>query len=316
MSVLQKFFILQVSAIFLHTACAVYAFLTPFAFDSPLELAFYTVEFTNATYYKENETFTFNIPSVILFHGIVAIVTVLFHLFVYTPIYHAHAHMVWKQGYFTARWFEYAVTCTLMTVASSVSSGTEDATTVILIVCCGVALQCVGLAIEQLKAQWKLLFFIGATIETASTFNIAWYTVSTQATLLQWIEFLSYGFFYSLFAINCVSDAIWRRSCFVKTDWYYNVFSLTSKFGIFWMQVGEIERKHVDGAWPEIQVFFLGIAFPFFLLALGWWFQPICVEVEPVQTKYFISWKKLAGLRFTEEIKPEIVYVTRRSRYR
>ena len=302
---INQFLLLHSTAILLHVCCFLYSFLNTTAYTTGIPVNTKTVTYLNTTdkqYYNTVNTYNFEIPSVIILHGIVAFVTVLFHSFVYIPIHFNFSDVVWSQGFFTPRWFEYSITCTIMSISSVMSSGCNDFNMLISYIFYGIALQLIGCSIEQMKEQYKPLLFIGFLLQIGSSYNTIWYLfTATGIGQYQFIEFIAYTFYYGLFPINCVFDAIYRKDCFIKTDWIYNVLSLSSKFALFWIQVGEIERKINGGIWPEIQVYILGIVFPFLLLVIGLYKTPQCTiimksEDAPNKCLYFIRY--ISKLRF------------------
>ena len=282
----HKFLAAHVCAFLLHGACALYAFSTPHAYTTHIPVDLTRVRYDGCeVYYEVTSTFVFSIPSVILLHGTVALITVLFHGLVYVPAHYYYAETIWSQGFFPVRWVEYAITCTLMTISSIASSGTRDFTFILSTICLGVGLQGIGAAIEQRKELAYLLFAVGCTMYLANSVGTLWYNVSSSgATAPQVIELLSYTFYYSLFPLNCVTDAMYRRS-FVRTDWAYIVLSLTSKFGLFWLQVGEVEQKVANGWWPNFQIYALGMACPLLLLSVGLYNTPDVEVGSAMQSK-------------------------------
>ena len=226
-------------------------------------------------YYTVTDEWVVYIPSVVYLHGIVACVTVAFHVMLYVPAHWAYGRVIWTQGYFAARWVEYAITCTLMSIASLSSSGPTALTTIASSVCGGVALQAIGCAIEQRKETVHFFLIVGGLVNFGTSISTVWYVLSSTGVYApQVLEFLGYAFFYALFPLNCVLDATRRRGRFVRTDWMYIVLSLSSKLALFWLQVGEVERKVRPGMWAELQIYGLGIVLPLLLLAAGVWWAP------------------------------------------
>ena len=272
-------------AISFHLCCFIYSVTTKAGYETPLLITFKRVSFQNQTidhpYYTITEKTQLYGLSVVFLHGIVALVTFLFHIFVYLPIHYKYSDIIWKQGYFTARWIEYSITCTLMTLSSALSSGMNDLPVIIGIIFGGVALQVIGCLIEQMKHQWKILLLVGVLIEVNIGFCIVWYTLSSTASnAIQWLDTVTYLFYYSLFPVNCMVDALYRKNCFIKTDWTYNVLSLSSKFGLFWIQIGEVERSIYDSTWSYVQIYVFGTALPLLLLIGGLYFTPHCVQTN------------------------------------
>lgn len=298
-------------AIFVHTICALYAFITPHAYKThiPSELA--RVSYGVGVYYTVVETMDFSIPSVILLHGMVAVVTVFFHACVYIPSHYFYGKLIWSQGFFPIRWFEYGVTCTLMTISSVASAGTGDFTFILSAIFFGVGLQSLGAAIEQRKETVYFLLYVGFMISLGVSTPTIWYLLSSKGVPApQVLEFLSYAFYYALFPINCAIDAIYRKGRFVETDWIYIVLSLSSKFGLFWLQVGEVERNVSNGRWPDVQIYALGVVLPLVILAFGIYLTP---KIETIQTTQPPSEKTTLLRRactFRVLPKPEVIKET------
>lgn len=304
---IRQFVSLHVLAVIAHAACFIYSFSSPTGYDTEIDAYLATVSFQNTqnTYYDVQNVSKIQLPSVVLLHGIVALVTVLFHALFYLPIHSKFATTVWSQGFFALRWVEYSITCTLMTLSSVMSSGTYDFNFVITIIASGIALQLVGCTIEQLKEQWKVLVVIGTLIELSVAWSLVWYTVTSPGmTRYQWIEVVSFLFYYGLFPLNCILDATYRKACFVKTDWTYNVLSITSKFALFWLQVGEVERVQLRGAWPEIQIYGLGMVVPFIGLVLGIYLTPSACNIKNTATAvHGRYWKILSHIATFQLVK-------------
>ena len=100
-------------------------------------------------------------------HGFVAFVTIFSILLLFADTLQTFDYGM-EARVLTLRWVEYAITCTLMTASSVLSSGTNDFNFLITILASGVALQMIGCAIEQCKNQWKLLLIIGAAVKLVS----------------------------------------------------------------------------------------------------------------------------------------------------
>lgn len=321
----MRFITLHVIAIALHTTCLTYSIFTPAAFTTaiPVSLRRVTYDGANGTditditdetsetnvYYQTISTLAFHIPSVILLHGIVALVTILFHAIVYIPVHRYMASTVWTQRHFAPRWLEYAITCTMMTIASATSAGNRDFNAVVSIALGGIALQAIGCCIEQSRSRRRTvfsLFAIGTLLNFASSWSTIWYLLSATSREYQWIEFVAYSFFYALFPLNCYLDTTKsRRDRFIVTDWIYNVLSLSSKFALFWLQVGEVEaRLYPNELWPRVQIYVLGILFPLAMLGIG-----IRASPNPLDTALytdqenkvapFVSW--LATARIVDQ---------------
>ena len=319
----SRFLILHSVAIVLHLSCFLYSVLASSGYETPNKVKVDTMLYNNLSismpYFEKDDTFELNFPSVVFIHGIVALVTILFHSFIYFPIHYWYSDIVWKQGYLQVRWIEYGITCTLMTVSSVVSSGMNDFITVISIFIGGFALQLIGCTIEQTKYNWKVLFAIGVLIESSLGWHVVWYSISSSGiTERQWIETIAYVFYYSLFPLNCVYDAAYRKECFVITDWYYNILSLTSKLALFWLQVGEVEQNIYDSLWSYLQIYLLGIAIPLIILVIGIYLRPVCTlpctnEHDNKPGSYY---KYIAKLRITPQPPIQTVYIKQKSRLR
>tara|TARA_B100001778_G_C18299085_1_gene498990 strand:- start:35 stop:679 length:645 start_codon:yes stop_codon:yes gene_type:complete len=211
-----------------------------------------------------------------------------------------------------------------MSVASAISSGVDDFVTIIGFFIAGISLQFIGAFIEQVKEQWKLLVTVGLFAELSIAFSILWYSFSTTSTTqYQWFEVVAYLFFYSLFPLNCVYDAIYRKDCFIKTDWIYNILSLASKFSLFWLQVGEVEINLYESMWSEASIYIFGMFVPLIILVVGLYFTPKCptLSIDEVCNNVVVSeewslYKILTTLRLTAKPRVEIIHVTNKSRKR
>ena len=304
-----RFIALHTIAIALHTFCFVYAFSQELAYDSPIPVELRRVSYLDAgeSYYEEQEPILFHIPSTLVLHGIVALVTVLFHALVYLPIHWKFAPMVWSQGFLTVRWVEYSITCTLVSLSSMMSSGTRDFTIFSSVILLGAALQAIGCSIEQLKEQVRPLLFVGGLINTGISVPTLWYTFSSPGVDSdQWVSLAFYTFFYALFPINCIVDATYRKGQFVKTDWTYVVLSLSSKLALFWIQVGDVNRTR--GWIADFQVYVLGILLPLGILAAGLWLTPdaapLAVTTATKESFYWRQVRRLASVRFLKPPPP------------
>lgn len=268
----ERFIGLHILAILLHLLCVVYAFSLRISYEYPLKLSYsiFNFPYKNAStpYYVLIENNELSFPSVLIVHGIIALVTFIFHTFIYLPSHIYYATTIWRQKFFTWRWIEYSITCTLMTVASNLSSGNYDFNNFILTMSSGITLQMFGMLIERKKRLWKPLLGFAAILEFGLGWGVFWNTLTSKNNSHAWIEFIAYGFYYSLFPINCVRDAVLRNN-FVQTDYIYNVLSLTSKLALFWMQVGELERNIHYSIWTDIEIYVLGIVLPLILLVTG-----------------------------------------------
>lgn len=281
---MNAFFYLHAFAITIHLSCGLYAFATPSAYESEFKMDLTYVDFSNRTdsspYFSKREGLTFAFPSAILLHGIVAFVTAFFHLVLYVPLHYGFANTIWNvKRALWVRWVEYSTTCTLMTIASLLGNGTTDFHMIMTAVFSGVALQAVGANVEQLKSLGRTatfsLFAIGVLIEMGTTWTVLWvHLSSTSTSVTDLLEVTAFVFYYSLFAVNNLYDALYRKTCFVRTDWFYNVLSLTSKVSLFWLHVGEVQRVFYPGPWPHVQIYVFGILFPLFVLAA-------CVRIAP-----------------------------------
>ena len=274
----SRFLLLHGIAITLHLICTIYAFTSPSLTES-LTLELETKGYANLSrahpYFRNADSIDIMFPSVTWIHGLVALVTLVFHIFVYLPLHYKFSEIIWDQGFLSIRWLEYGITCTLMTMSSVFAAGTSDFNFLMTLIFGGVALQMVGCSIEQLKLQWFPLLILGTFIEISLGWSIVWHTISSPAiTSLQWIETLSYIFFYSLFPINCVVDAIYRKERFIETDWIYNLLSLSSKLALFWLQIGKLEKNTNQSSWSDIQIYVLGIGLPLLILATGLVYLP------------------------------------------
>ena len=264
-------------AVLLHVGCALYAFSTPHAYTTQIPCYLERVRYGGGEeggghYYEKEEVLSTPLPSVIVLHGVVALVTTAFHLVVYIPAHAYHSDLIWSQGYFPIRWLEYSITCTLMTMSTFASAGTDDLTVVWAAIFYGVALQCMGCAIEQRKETVYFFLFVGGGIQLGMSISTLWYIVSSpRVTAPHVLEYVSYVFYYACFPANSYLDAVRRRGNFVRTDWLYIVLSLSSKVGLFWLQVGEVERSVSSStpSWPDVQIFGLGIVLPLLLLVVG-----------------------------------------------
>ena len=301
------FLTLHCIAILTHAICAVYAFCAEAAYTATFHVQLHRADFRNrspeAPYFLPIDSVAFQVPSVILIHGCVAVITALFHMLVYFPIHYLYPHTVWvKNQCLAVRWIEYSITCTLMTIASTLSSGTTDFNLVLTILFAGFPLQFMGCCIEQFKSlrlTWPFLA-AGVALNLGTSWNVVWGNLSGEGDPQMWIETIAYAFYYSLFAINCIFDAVYRDGCFVQTDWYYNLLSLTSKVSLFWLQVGQVERAVDGGVWPDVQVYAFGMFLPLVVLAIGGALRPSCGALPECDTdsegKYSLL-HKLASFR-------------------
>lgn len=311
----HRFLRLHAFALFLHAVCAVYAFTSSVATETPIPVHLDLVSYgAPTTYYDVEERLSFALPSVITLHGIVAVVTFLFHALLYVPAHYLFADRIWKQGFFPLRWVEYSVTCTLMSIASISSAGNSDFTTIMGVLVLGPVLQSLGCFIEQEKKA-RFLFLVGFFVNVAISMSSIWYILSAAtASYLQILEFLAYGFYYGLFPLNAYADTF-RQDAFVRTDWYYNVLSLSSKFALFWLQVGEVEKKSIPGYWPDMQIYGLGIALPFVILAAGVFYAPRRVGADPdppeSQASLPRALARAVSFRVVAAHTPQIITVTK-----
>jgi hypothetical protein len=254
----------------------------------------------DSPYFSDATDLRFQIPSVIIIHGVVAVITIFFHTFVYFPIHRYYSNIVWTNQFFAVRWIEYGLTCTLMTIASVLSSGTVDFNLIVLVIFSGIALQFMGCCIEQFKIIniYRSFFVVGVLIQFGTSWTILWGYFSGTSDASVWLEAMIYLFYYSLFAVNNITDVLFRKQCFVQTDWYYNVLSLTSKVALFWIQVGGVERTVNGGIWPEIQIYALGTAIPFVFLFVGYILRPVCIKIvhNNRNAREFYGW--LANVQF------------------
>ena len=270
----HKFLALHFVSLATHIACAAYAFTSPATWDTPIDIPFTKISYSNRSeshpYFTRKEGINVSFPSVGVVHGVVAVITAFFHVFAYIPIYSFRAKDVWHNRRLSIRWIEYAFTCSLMTVATLSSSGATAAESVVSAFVGGVPLQLVGLQIERKRGDWKTLLLIVLLVQSSISVPILWLTLSSESGGSEWIETTFYLFYYSLFAVNCALDARRDKDDFVITDWVYAVLSVTSKNALFWMQVGAVERyaggQEQGRAWPNFQVYFLGMFLPFVLL--------------------------------------------------
>ncbi len=295
---------LHAFAVLLHTLCAIYAFYTPLAYSTPFHVRLRRMSYANLTidmpYFSGYTELSFHVPSLVLIHGVVALVTIFFHAFVYAPIHAHHSHAVWVANRFlTVRWIEYGITCTLMTIASTLSSGIDDFNQIVVITACGILLQFLGCCIEQFKHinVYRSFFIFAVILNLGISWPIVWGNLSGETSAAVWIETIIYLFYYSLFAVNCWMDAVYRRKCFVLTDWYYNVLSVTSKVSLFWLQVGNVERNANGGVWSSVQVNLFGIALPLVILLFGYICRPSCETTPPMNKKRGFH-HRLASLQF------------------
>lgn len=325
----SRFLVLHGAAITLHLICAIYAFASPSLLEGSIPLKLETKAYTNLSiaypYYRDSNVIVVSFPSVVVVHGLVALVTVLFHAFAYLPIHYRFSELIWDQGFLSVRWLEYAITCTLMTMSSVFAAGTSDFNFAATLAFGGIALQMIGCAIEQLKSQWLPLFVLGIWIELSLGWSIVWYTISSPAiTSLQWIEVLSYVAYYSLFPLNCVVDAVCRKKRFIETDWIYNLLSLSSKLALFWLQVGKLDKNVGARHWPTLQIYGLGVVLPFAILLAGLCFIPkrrIDESAEPdalPTARVWIMYYYISKCRLFVPVKGEVrtVFVTKKGRLR
>jgi len=312
-----RFLKLHALALTLHAVCAIYAFTSSVASETPIPAYLNTVSYgtpTTSAYYDVDNRLTIRIPSVITLHGIVAAVTFMFHAVVYVPAHYLFAERIWKQGFFPLRWVEYSVTCTLMSIASVASSGNADFTSVVALSALGPVLQSLGCFIEQEKKA-RFLFVSGFFLNLAISVSSIWYVLSTPSvSYSQIIEFVAYAFYYGLFPLNAFLNTL-SDGGFIRTDWHYNVLSLSSKFALFWLQVGKVEQLKVRGIWPEIQIYGLGIALPLVFLATGSCFAPQYDSTDPdppeINAPLARALSRAISLRVVAPNTPQIITVTK-----
>ena len=276
----RRFLSLHALAIGVHALCAAYAFgggAHAEAAGTPIPTRLHRVRYDGASpsYYESIQEWNVHLPSVVYIHGSVACVTAAFHALLYAPAHWAYGTVIWEQGFFAPRWVEYGITCTMMSVSSLSSSGPTSLTSVASAVCGGAAMQAIGCAIEQRKETARFFLLVGGCINAGTSASTVWYVLtSTGASAPEVLEFVGYTFFYALFPLNCALDATERGGRFVRTDWLYNVLSLSSKLALFWLQVGRVERKVMPGPGTDFRIYGLGIALPLLLLAVGVWWTP------------------------------------------
>ena len=305
----DQFLKLHYVAIAIHGACFLYAVFHNLAYQATIPAQLRTVSFTNQSYhyFSEESEVQLQLPSVILLHGLVALVTVLFHSFVYLPIHREWGATVWEQGFLSVRWLEYSITCTLMSIASIMSAGTRDVLILVSCVFSGVSMQLIGCAIEQMKKQYRPLFLIGSLVNTSTSVYTIWYIASAPSgDSNQWIEFVAYTFYYALFPLNCFWDTYSADNKgdeyhFKRTDWIYNVLSLSSKVSLFWLQVGEVESKKQSTTWTDVQVYLLGILLPLVVLVVGVINSPVDAKETPKPAEVGALYYDLATRRFLKE---------------
>ena len=288
---MRRFFVLHAIAVCLHLTCAVYAFASPIGPATPFDIVVRVFDFSDRTedapYFSSVTEVPLKAPSIILIHGVVAVITLIFHLLLYIPMHYGVARTVWvERRAFAPRWIEYGMTCTLMTLASALSAGAQDLNLLLCIAFAGVSLQLIGCFIEQLKGlgRWVSLslFTTGVVLDTGISWVVIWSNLSSPSPSIDlMVETAAFLFYYSLFALNNLRDALRPNACFVRTDWYYNALSLTSKLALFWLQVGDVERVFYDGPWVWIQIYGLGIALPMLLLvACACWTPPCDYDAQ------------------------------------
>ena len=259
-----------------HALCAVYVFSTPVYYDRSIMLTAVRVSFTR-TSFRPVDTVVLHIPSAALLHGIVALVTALFHILVYIPLYRSTlAQQVWNRGYLSVRWVEYAITCTIMSVAASTTSGDDDLNHVIALILSGIALQMIGACVEQNQRAAAALLAIGGLINASSSYPTVWYILTAEhSTETKWVAFIAYTVYYALFPLNCLWNVVYRVD-FKQTDWVYALLSLSSKTALFWIEVGQ----------NNFQVYVLGVMLPFVVLVVGVRIKPLTDTIGAPPSKF------------------------------
>lgn len=146
--------------------------------------------------------------SPILIHVIVSALTGFSHL---TSFFAYSDNGVCKMRPNKIRWVEYAVTATLMTLSGYISLGEGDIMFLTTITLLGFALQFCGYLIEQnVATAWYPIFMVALFIELAIVLPMIILTDQIQNRKQGLVvSMVFYGFYYSLFAINCLHDA-WR----------------------------------------------------------------------------------------------------------
>lgn len=284
---MDAFLLADGGAALVHAACFAYVFTDADVLGASIPVDLVRVAFGNTTeanrYYRVHEVLSFSMPSVAFLHGVVAFVTALAHVFVYFPVHARLRETVWcRRRALSLRWVEYSITCTIMTIASALSSGTSDLNYVVGTACTGVCLQAMGFAVEQTKATpiWRFFFAVGCVLELGLAWTVVWNNLSSVGgSVHHWIETAVYMFYYGLFALNCFVDAAYAVP-FYTTDWVYTMLSLTSKVAFFWIQIGDVDRKiHGESPWTSVQIYVLGCALPLVLLCAGVVWRPRSVDV-------------------------------------
>ena len=145
------------------------------------------------------------------------------------------------------RWFEYAVTATLMNLFGAVSLGIQDVYVLFKLAFEGVALQMCGWVLEKLDARvpkeafvGSIIMIIGFILNLSTTALYIW-TISAS-TLHTWsfvLNVLPFAFYFSTFGYVS-SQSFFRRGPFydnVFTEKAYLLLSLTTKLAIFWISL-------------------------------------------------------------------------------
>lgn len=302
---LRSFTILHTLAVVLHTSCFAYVVTKPhgrYPFTMQIETFDYTHLDDAQPYYRPLEEMQVTAFSVYSLQAFVAITTAVFHSLVYLPIVCTCSEVVWfERKALAVRWVEYALTSTALALSSTLKSGVASVHFVVALVCSSVVLQALGFCIEQLKHLWPTFLCMGVLLQIGTAWPVVWTTLTGTTDASQWIETAAFLFYYSLFAINCISDA--RGRAFVSTDWTYNVLSLTSKLALFWLQVGDLERTtSTDVLWPTVATIALGIVAPFVgLVLLMTIFHPLSYDTpisRPPTAPMAHLWYRLATIGF------------------
>jgi hypothetical protein len=198
---------------------------------------------------------TANIPILIsVFFGI----TALFHLY-----YAIGANSYYKgfinQNYNPSRWFEYAITATIMIVILALTATVQDLPVLLAIIAMTVAIQLMGSIIEKSissKSLWQakmttmvawilqvvVFVIIGmAFIQTIKTVNDKLKKEQAKNVIPDWVYAIlgTELFFYSLFgfvSLSMLLAAIKGNNInFYRYEWGYHSLSVVSKLFLGWV---------------------------------------------------------------------------------
>ena len=195
----------------------------------------------------------------------VEFITAAFHI-LYVAQLESKSFATWIRRYVTdtssinsLRWFEYAVTATMMMSFGSVALNANDFYFFLRSVSAGIALQCCGWCIEVLDCDnyrdmrlYKVLWFaigfnlnfVGVIVLMAQTFGSSlgktiWYFVENTVPFALWFQ-----------TFGAVAEYTFRRRWQFRDSYfsekYYILLSLSTKVAVFWLSYGTY-RQILEG---------------------------------------------------------------------